>query len=183
MDRVAKETFVTELRDRLNKAPVIYLTDFTGLDVKAMTGLRRSLKESGAEYLVVKNRLAIRAFDSIGLAFAETELPDITENLEGPTGMVFGYDGPVAPAKALREFANLHDKKPVFKLGIMDAKILDTAQIDRISKLPSYEVLLAQLAGVMEAPVAALASALGAKLQEMAGLLGALKEERNSTDD
>jgi ribosomal protein L10 len=65
----------------------------------------------------------------------------------------------------------------------MDAKILDTAQIDRISKLPSYEVLLAQLAGVMEAPVAALASALGAKLQEMAGLLGALKEERNSTDD
>ena len=176
MDRVAKETFVTELRDRLNKAPVIYLTDFTGLSVKEMTDLRRSLKESGAEYLVVKNRLA-------KLAFAETELPNITENLEGPTGMVFGYDGPVAPAKALREFANLHDKKPVFKLGIMDAKILDTAQIDRISKLPSYEVLLAQLAGVMEAPVAALASALGAKLQEMAGLLGALKEERNSTDD
>ena len=42
MDRVAKETFVTELRDRLNKAPVVYLTDFTGLDVKEMTGLRRS---------------------------------------------------------------------------------------------------------------------------------------------
>ena len=169
MDRLAKETFVTELRDRLNKAPVVYLTDFTGLDVKEMTGLRRSLKESGAEYLVVKNRLA-------KLAFAETELPDITENLEGPTGMVFGYDGPVAPAKALSEFAKLHNKKPVFKLGIMDAEILDPAQIDRIAKLPSHEVLLAQLAGVMEAPLVELASVLGAKLQEMAGLLGALQE-------
>ena len=169
MDRVAKETFVTELRDRLNKAPVVYLTDFTGLDVKEMTGLRRSLKESGAEYLVVKNRLA-------KLAFAETELPDITANLEGPTGMVFGYDGPVAPAKALSEFAKLHNKKPTFKLGIMDAKILDIAQIDRIAKLPSHEALLAQLAGVMEAPLVELASVLGAKLQEMAGLLGALQE-------
>ena len=169
MDRVAKETFVTELRDRLNKAPVVYLTDFTGLDVKEMTGLRRSLKESGAEYLVVKNRLA-------KLAFAETELPDIAENLEGPTGMVFGYDGPVAPAKALSEFAKLHNKKPTFKLGIMDAKILDIAQIDRIAKLPSHEALLAQLAGVMEAPLVELASVLGAKLQEMAGLLAALQE-------
>jgi len=169
MDRVAKETFVTELRDRLNKAPVVYLTDFTGLDVKEMTGLRRSLKESGAEYLVVKNRLA-------KLAFAETELPDITENLEGPTGMVFGYDEPVAPAKAVSEFAKLHNKKPTFKLGIMDAKILDISQIDRIAKLPSHEALLAQLAGVMEAPLVELASVLGAKLQEMAGLLGALQE-------
>ena len=168
MDRVAKETFVTELRDRLNKAPVVFLTDFTGLSVKEMTGLRRSLKESGAEYLVVKNRLA-------KLAFAETELPDITENLEGPTGMVFGYDGPVAPAKALSEFAKLHDKKPAFKLGIMDAEILDTTQIDRIAKIPSHEVLLAQLAGVLEAPLVELASVLGAKLQEMAGLLGALQ--------
>ena len=170
MDRVAKETFVTELRDRLNKAPVIYLTDFTGLNVKEMTGLRRSLKESGAEYIVVKNRLA-------KLALAETELPDITENLEGPTGMVFGYEEPVAPAKALSEFAKLHDKKPTFKLGIMDSKVLDAEQIQQIAILPSQEVLLAQLAGVMEAPLAAFADALGAKLNEMVGLLEALKEK------
>ena len=170
MDRVAKETFVTELRDRLNKAPVIYLTDFTGLNVKEMTGLRQSLKESGAEYIVVKNRLA-------KLAFADTELPDIAENLEGPTGMVFGYEEPVAPAKALSEFAKLHDKKPAFKLGIMDSKILDVGQIQQIAKLPSQEVLLAQLAGVMEAPLAALADALCAKLNEMVGLLEALKEK------
>ena len=171
MDRTTKESFVSELRDRLNAAPVVYLTDFTGLDVKAMTGLRRSLKESGAEYLVVKNRLA-------KLAFADTELPDITDSLEGPTGMVFGHEGPVSAARALREFAKVHGKKPVFKLGIMDNKILDPAQIDRIAQLPTREVLLSQLTGALEAPISALASALGAKLQEVAGLFDALREER-----
>ena len=171
MDRTTKESFVSDLRDRINKAPVVYLTDFTGLDVKAMTALRRSIKASGAEYLVVKNRLAKRAF-------AETELPDISGSLEGPTGMVFGYEDVVAPARALSDFARDHDQKPVFKLGIMDNKILLAEQVDAIANLPSRAVLYSMLAGVLEAPMAALASALEAKLQEMAGLIDALREER-----
>jgi large subunit ribosomal protein L10 len=104
MDRAQKEAFVTELKERIGRAPVTYLTDFTGLDVKAMTQLRRSLKSSGAEYLVVKNRLAKRVFD-------ETEdFPDIASSLEGPTGLVFGYEDAVSPAKAVSDFAKEHDQ-------------------------------------------------------------------------
>ena len=171
MDRTTKESFVSDLRDRINKAPVVYLTAFTGLDVKAMTVLRRSIKASGAEYLVVKNRLA-------RLAFAETDLPDISESLEGPTGLVFGYEDVVAPAKAISDFATDHDKKPVFKLGIMDNKILQAEQVDVIAKLPTRDVLYSMLAGVLEAPMAAFASALEAKIQETARLFDALREER-----
>jgi large subunit ribosomal protein L10 len=171
MDRTKKESFVSDLRDRLNKAPVVYLTDFTGLDVKAITSLRRSLRDSGAEYVVVKNRLA-------KLAFEGTELPDISGDLVGPTGVVLGYDDVVAPAKALTDFAKQHDKKPAFKLGILENEVLQPEQIDRIANLPSREQLYAQLAGALEAPMAMLASALEAKVQEMAGLLDALKEER-----
>ena len=171
MDRTHKESFVSDLRDRLKRAPEVYLTDFTGLDVKSITVLRRSLKDSGAEYLVVKNRLA-------KLAFADTELPDISEDLVGPTGVVLGYDDVVAPAKALTDFAKQHDKKPVFKLGILEKEVLQPEQIDRIANLPSKEQLYGMLAGALEAPMAALASALEAKVQEMAGLLDALKEER-----
>ena len=165
MDRTTKESFVSDLRDRINRAPVVYLTDFTGLDVKAMTALRRSIRASGAEYLVVKNRLA-------KLAFAETDLPDISE------GMVFGYEDVVAPAKALSDFAKDHNKKPVFKLGIMDNKVMQAEQVDAIAKLPSRDVLYSMLAGALEAPMAALASALEAKIQETAGLIDALREER-----
>lgn len=173
MDRAAKETSVVELKERMDRAPVLYLTDFTGLNVKAMTELRQTLRDSGAEYVVVKNRIAKRVFDE------SDSLPDITESLVGPTGFVFGYEDAAAAAKALSDFANTHDKKPTFKLGVMENRILQPEQVEKIAKLPPREQLLAELAGAMEGPMAGLASALGAKLQEMAGLIDALKEERS----
>lgn len=172
MDRTKKEMFVSELRERLNRAPVLYLTDFTGLSVKAMTELRSSLRKSGAEYVVVKNRLAKRVFTE------SDELPDISESLIGPTGFVFGYDDAAVTAKALSDFAKAHDKKPTFKLGVLDNRILQPEQVEKIATLPPREQLYAELAGALEAPMAALASALGAKLQETVGLFEALREER-----
>lgn len=171
MNRTDKASFVADLRERISKAPVVYLTDFTGLDVKSITKLRRSLRASGAEYLVVKNRLA-------RLAFSQTGLPNIFEDMNGPTGMVLGYKDVVAPAKALTEFAKEHDKRPAFKLGILENRVLRPEQIDRLAKLPPREQLLAELAGAMSAPTAMLAMALEAKLQEMAGLIDALREKR-----
>lgn len=171
MNRTQKESFVTDLRERLRKAPVVYLTDFTGLDVKSITKLRRSLRESGAEYVVVKNRLA-------RLAFGDTDLPNIFEGMTGPTGVILGYDDVVGPAKAIMDFAKDHDSKPAFKLGILENEVLQPAQIDRLAKLPPREQLLAELAGAMSAPVAMLAMALEGKLQEMAGLIDALREKR-----
>ena len=172
MDRAAKESSVVELKERIERAPVLYLTDFTGLNVKAMTELRSMLRKSGAEYVVVKNRLAKRVFDE------SESLPDISESLVGPTGWVFGYEDAAATAKALSDFAKDHDKKPAFKLGVMENKVLQPEQVEKIAKLPPREQLLAELAGAMEAPMSMLATALEAKLQEMAGLIDALKEER-----
>ena len=172
MDRTQKETAVVELRERIDRAPVLYLTDFTGLNVQAMTELRSSLRRSGAEYMVVKNRLAKRVFDE------SEDLPDISESLVGPTGFVFGYEDAAAAAKALSDFAKEHDKKPAFKLGVMENKILQPEQVEQIAKLPSREVLLSQLAGAFEAPMSMLAMALEAKLQETAGLIDALRDER-----
>ncbi len=171
MNRTGKEAFVSDFTERLSKAPVVYLTDFTGLDVKSMTALRRTLKESGAEYVVVKNRLVRRALD-------ETDFPDIAESLTGPTGLVLGYGDVVTPAKVVSDFAKAHQDRPVFKLGVLERKLLGPEQIDRIAKLPPREQLLAEVAGALQAPIAALASVLEAKLQEMAGLLDALKEKR-----
>ena len=172
MDRAQKELFLEDLRERIDRAPVLYLTDFTGLDVKAMTQLRRSLKTSGAEYLVVKNRLAKRVFTE------SEDLPDITEILEGPTGLVLGYEDAVTVAKALSDFAKEHEDRPSFKLGIMDRQILEPEQIRRLAELPPREQLMAQLVGAFEAPLSALATALEGKISEMVGLLDALRVER-----
>ncbi len=120
----------------------------------------------------MKNRLA-------KLAFQESEdVPDITESLVGPTGFVFGYEDAAATAKVLSDFAKEHDSRPAFKLGVLENEILQPEQVERIAKLPPKEQLYAELAGAMQAPMTNLAYALGAKLQEMAGLLDALRAER-----
>jgi large subunit ribosomal protein L10 len=172
MQRHEKDTVVAELKERIDRAPALYLTDFTGLNVHAMTKLRRSLRASGAEYVVVKNRLAQKAFE------ATEGFPDVSEKLEGATGVVFGYEDIVAAAKALKDFAKENEDRPVVKLGVMEGKVIDAAAVARLATLPSREQLLAELAGAMQAPIAQLAWALEAKVQEMAGLLEALKNER-----
>ena len=99
MKRDEKETFVTEFRERVSRSQVLYLTDFTGLDVKSLSKLRQNLRDSGAEYVVGKNRL-------IQLALKESDLPDLSDALSGPTGVVFGFDDVVGPAKVLTDFAD-----------------------------------------------------------------------------
>jgi large subunit ribosomal protein L10 len=172
MKRSEKETFVEGVRERLSRDPVLYLTDFSGLDVKSMTQLRQKLKKGGAEYLVSKNRLLEMALKEYG------ELPDLSSALKGPTGIIFGFSGPVEPAKILTEFAKEHGDRPVFKLGVLENRILEASALDRLAKLPPREQLLAELAGALESPMSALAGVLGAKLQEMVGLLEALKDQR-----
>jgi large subunit ribosomal protein L10 len=171
MKRTDKEGFVEAFRERLEGSPAIFLTDFTGLDVKSMTVLRDELRKNGAEYLVVKNRLVLRALEGL-------ELPDLSDWLTGPTGVVLGHTGPVEAAKAVADFAKSHGERPGFKVGVLDRVVLDADQIQQLAKLPPREQLLAMLAGAFEAPMAALAGALEGKLQEMVGLLKALQEKR-----
>lgn len=173
MKRADKETFVADIRERLDRAPVMYLTDFSGLNVKSMTVLRQKLRDNGAEFLVGKNRL-------VKLALQDTDMPDLSEALIGPTGVVFGYDDAVSAAKVLTEFAKENDDRPSFKAGVLENKLLDAAQIDALAKLPPREELLAQLAGALAHPMAALASVLEAKTQEMSGLLEAYKAQKEA---
>ncbi len=173
MKRARKETFVAEFQEQLKTTPVFYLTDFSGLDVKSMTQLRRRLRESGAEYLVVKNRLVLRALQGL-----DEDFPDLSEHLTGPTGVVIAGDGPVEPAKALREFSKEHNDRPVFKVGLVDRRLVAEGQFEQLAKLPPREELLAQLAGVLEAPLSGFVGALEGKVQEAAGLFEALREKK-----
>jgi large subunit ribosomal protein L10 len=173
MKRTDKESFVTRFTERVREAPVFYLTDFSGLNVKAMTRLRREIRKSGAEYMVVKNRLVIRVLEELDMAHEE-----VTSQLRGPTGVIVVDEEPVGPAKALADFAKQNGDRPVFKVGLLDEKVVAAAQFERLAKLPPREQLLAELAGALEAPMAMLAAALEAKVQETAGLLDALREKK-----
>lgn len=172
MSEHKKQAVVDALAEKLGGASTFYLTDFTGLNVKRMTQLRARLREAGLEYLVVKNTLAERAL-------ADMDLPDIAEFFRGPTAVVIGHDDPVLPAKVIADFARDNDNRPAVKAGIVERRAVTAAEVERLAKLPPREQLLAELAGALEAPYAQLAFALGAKLTEFAGLLEALRTERD----
>src|SRR5919112_5088637 len=99
-----------KLTDKIRGAKALYYTDFTGLNVKRMTDLRRRLRKAGVEYVVIKNTLALRAVNESGL---------VSQRLKGPTGIVVAKDA-VAGAKVLSDFAKENDSKPAVKGGMFD---------------------------------------------------------------
>src|SRR3954464_14981657 len=101
MKRTEKEQLVNELKEKIEGAKSLYYTDFTGLNVKRMTDLRRRLSKAGVEYVVIKNTLALRAVNESGL---------VGEKLKGPTGLVIGAD-PVAAAKVVTDFAKENEQR------------------------------------------------------------------------
>jgi large subunit ribosomal protein L10 len=168
MKKAEKEQLVTELRDKLKSAQSLYYTDFTGLNVKRMTELRRRLKRAGVDYVVIKNTLALRAVNESGL---------VGEKLKGPTGLVVGKD-PVAAARVLTEFAKEFEDRPSVKGGLLQGKAINNAQVKRMASLPSREQMLADLAASMQSPMAAFVGALNGPLYMFAGALDALKSQR-----
>jgi large subunit ribosomal protein L10 len=168
MKRAEKEQLVSDLRDKLQGAKSLYYTDFTGLNVKRMTELRRRLKKQGVDYVVIKNTLALRAVNESGL---------VGERLKGPTGLVMGAD-PVAAAKVLTDFAKEFEQKPTVKGGLLDGKAIDSAQVKQLASLPSREQMLADLGAGLQSPMAAFVGALNGLLYMFAGALDALKSQR-----
>ena len=168
MKRAEKEQLVSELRDKLTTAQSLYYTDFTGLNVKRMTELRRRLKRVGVEYVVIKNTLALRAVNESGL---------VGETLKGPTGLVVGKD-PVSAARVLTEFAKEFEDKPSVKGGLLQGKKIDNAQLKRLASLPSREQMLADLGAGMQSPMAAFVGVLNGLLYMFVGALDALKTQR-----
>ena len=168
MKRTQKEQLVAELKAKIGGASTVYYTDFTGLNVKGMTELRRRLRKANVEYVVIKNSLALRAVSEAGLA---------TQKLRGPTGVVVTNDA-VTAAKVLSDFAKEHDQKPAVKGGLMDGATLDTAQVKKLASLPSREQMLAELGAGLQSPLAAFVGALNGLLYMFAGALEALKSQR-----
>jgi len=170
MNRENKSKVVEELAARLERSPNLYLTDFTGLSVKPMTELRRKLREAGVEYTVVKNTLAVRAFESASVS-------GFDEMLNGPTAVVFAGEEPFSVAKVLAQFQKEHEAL-TFKAGLVEGKVVDSAEIKRLASLPSRDELMGQVAGAMQAPLQGFVGALSGLLNQFVGAVEALRAQR-----
>ena len=168
MKRTDKEQLVRDLKEKIQGATALYYTDFTGLNVKRMTQLRRSLRQANVEYVVIKNTLALRAVNESGL---------VGERLRGPTGLVMAKD-PVEAAKILTEFAKTNEQRPAVKGGMFDGAAIDAGQVKRLAAMPSREQMLAELGAGLQSPLSAMLGVMNSLLTNFAGALEALKTQK-----
>lgn len=167
--RPEKATIVDELQAKLNAAPFVIVTDYTGVRVEEFSTLRTALYEVGAEVRVVKNTFLRRALSDAGL-------PDISKDLTGQTAIVVGDQDVAAAAKAIKTFSK-ESKKLTVKVGVVDRAVVTAQQVEAIADLPSREVLLAQLLGTLQSPASTLARLLNEPASSLARVLKAKAEQ------
>lgn len=170
MNRSEKTTLIEAIKTKAEKASITVVTDFKGMPVEELTRLRDGLRDAGCDYLVVKNTLARLAFTG---GVHDSIKGDFKENC----AIAFGYDDPVAVAKALSDFAKT---SKIFKIrhASLEGKMLTAEQVDNLAKLPSKEQLLAQTLGTMNAVPTNFVSLFANIIRGMLYALKAIEEKK-----
>jgi large subunit ribosomal protein L10 len=166
MARAEKSAAIAELADKFRNSGAAVLTEYRGLTVAQLTELRNSLR-GNATYAVVKNTLT-------ELAAKEAGVTAFDGQLQGPSAIAFVEGDPVEAAKGLRDFAKANPLL-VIKGGVLDGKPLTTAEITKLADLESREVLLAKLAGAMQASLSQAVYLFAAPLSQTARVVEALR--------
>jgi large subunit ribosomal protein L10 len=170
--RAEKVAVVDEISGKLGAADAVIVTEYRGMKVGQLAGLRRLLRDQGSEYKVYKNTLARFAADNAGVA-------GLADLMVGPTALAFVQGDASAVAKVLRDAARTNPLL-IIKGGAMSGKAMSAKDIEALAELPSREVLLAQFAGALQAPLVKTASLLQALPRNFAYGLKALIEQQEA---
>jgi large subunit ribosomal protein L10 len=170
--RQEKVAVVDEVTAKLNAASAVIITEYRGMSVGQLAALRRQLRPAGAEYKVYKNTLARFAAQNAGVG-------DLAELLVGPSGITFVSGDAAAAAKVLRDAAKTNPML-VLKGGVVGGKVISAKDVEALADLPSRDVLLAQFAGAMQAPLVKTASLLQALPRNLAYGLKALIDQKQA---
>lgn len=169
LNRSEKAAVVEDIGGLIADAQSIIVAEYRGLEVEAITVLRRKARESGVHLRVLKNTLARRAV-------AGTPFEVLAGELSGP--LIYGVStDPVAAARVLNDFAK-GNQKLVLKAGAMRNNLLDAAAVKALATMPSREELLAKLLGTMQAPVATFVRTLNEVPGKFVRTLAALEKQR-----
>jgi len=169
---------VQDLSDKLSRAKMVVLTDYSGLPVNLQRELRQKITAAGGQFVVAKNTL-------FKLALGEKTKqipPDVEAVLRGPTAYLFAYEDEITPVKALVEFSKAHEL-PKSKLGILfkpQDRILSIDEINDLAQLPARNQLLTQLVASLNSPMSGLANVISGNLRKLVIILQAIKEKKAS---
>ena len=172
MPTEAKREKVAALKEELSSSATLIVSEYRGLKVGEIAEIRRSLRKQNVSYRVVKNRL-------MRIAATESGTEALAPMLEGPTAIAFGSGDESTIAKAVLDATRPYKIVKV-KGAVLGNQAIDVDGVTRLATLPPREVLLAQIAGAIAAPMASLAGLFDAPLRDIAGGIGALADQRSA---
>ena len=140
-----KKEEVTKLANKIKEAKLVLLTDYRGINVEDVTGLRADLRKANAEYTVIKNNITKRAL-------AEAGIEGLEDKLVGPTAVIMSSEDYLEPSKTIYEFTKNNE---YYKIngGVIEGNVMTAEEIVTLAKLPSKETLLSMLAGALLANI------------------------------
>ena len=170
-----KRQAVAELTEMLRSSSAMAVADYRGLKVSEMQSVRRTLRDSGVQLTVAKNRL-------LKIAADEADRPELKPMLEGPTALVTVDGDEAAMAKALSEALRPYARVVTVRGGMLGSRAIDASQLTRLATLPSRDALLGRVAGGMAAPMTGMAAVLAANLRNLVGVLTAVADKKRETE-
>ncbi len=170
MNREEKAAVIDQIADELGSSDAIFALDYRGITVAQIAELREKLRSTDTKLRVAKNSLSERAADQAGVA-------DVKPMLVGPTALALVKGDAAAAAKVLSDTARALRGPLEFKGGVMSGSVLSGADVEAIAKLPSRDVLNAQLVGTIAAPLVGLARTLNALIAGVAIQLGQIRDQ------
>jgi len=173
MNRAEKTEAIRELAETLGKAPHAFLIDYTGITVPAVTDLRRQIRGTRSEYLVVKNTLALRAIKG-------QPLEALSGHFTGMTAIAYSRTDVIALAKVLHTFGKTNPHVKV-KAALLDGKAVPASSLEALATMPSRTELVARLLGLMQSPIRRLVTVLSAPHRNMAATLAAVAQKKEQT--
>lgn len=172
LTKKAKEKMLEEVTAELKKAELVIVSDYRGLNVKAINDLRGKLRSEQCRYKITKNTMN-------RLACRQAGVESLEPLFEGPTAIAYSSADPVAAAKVFNEFAK-ENEALVVKGGLLSGQVLDAAGIKALGDIPPREVLLAQVVGGFQAPIAGFASVLSGTLRSLVYTVDAVRRQKES---
>lgn len=172
MYKEEKKKIVSELQERCINAKAVFVADYKGLNVEQITGLRKSLRDIGVDFKVIKNTFA-------KIAVKNTNVEPLKDFFEGTSSIVMSYTDPVAAAKVITRFAK---EEPKFKIraGVLTGKIISLNEIIALSELPSREVLLGRLLGILNTIPTNLVYVLSGVPRKFVYVLAAIQDKKGN---
>jgi large subunit ribosomal protein L10 len=170
-----KRQAVAELAELLRSSSAMAVADYRGLKVSEMQSVRRTLRDSGVQLHVAKNRL-------LKIAADEADRKELKAMLEGPTALATIDGDEAAMAKALADALRPYSRVVTVRGGMLGNQAIDAAQLTQLASLPSREVLLGKIAGGMAAPLTGMAGVLAANIRNLIGVLNAVADQKQQTE-